>query len=366
MRTLSRSPLVRVLEFWFLGVLPLFMVAVTAIIAIAAHTLAYDFDRAYAPAIHHVLHGAVAVRAVDLLPPWARRPRSSIRRSAPFSERLWQCFSAQTAEHPRHVAGDARRAGDPLAGRGARLALHRSGAAVDADGLGDPPRHRQHPDGARRRADVAVAGSSSPGRRRPRARDRAQALPLAARHLARDHQALPGRDGGGRFVDRLRASSPWIPIKGAGLLGLSAPAERAHVARGEERVLAGRPARTPRSRLERRRDLRLRDRESSLLVWAYRRRDAESSAFGLVCASRSCLTPILWPNYLVIMLAPLGMLRPRFGLVWLLPDAPGGVRRPSTRRCGRSPSSSPPSPLWRGDGRHAHPAAGGIRSLMLA
>jgi hypothetical protein len=56
-----------------------------------------------------------------------------------------------------------------------------------------------------------------------------------------------------------------------------------------------------------------------VLVYAYRRRDDDSSAFCLACASTLLLTPILWPNYLVIMLAPLGVLRPRFGLVWLLP-----------------------------------------------
>ena len=57
-RTLSRSPLVRVLEFWFLAVLPLFMVAATAKTALATHKMAYDFDPAYFPAIRHVLHGA--------------------------------------------------------------------------------------------------------------------------------------------------------------------------------------------------------------------------------------------------------------------------------------------------------------------
>jgi hypothetical protein len=31
------------------------------------------------------------------------------------------------------------------------------------------------------------------------------------------------------------------------------------------------------------------------------------------------LTPILWPNYLLIMLVPFALLRPRFSVVWLLP-----------------------------------------------
>ena len=56
-----------------------------------------------------------------------------------------------------------------------------------------------------------------------------------------------------------------------------------------------------------------------LLVLAYRRRGSDSSALGLVCAASLLLTPILWPNYLLIMLVPLALLRPRFGVVWLLP-----------------------------------------------
>ena len=44
-----------------------------------------------------------------------------------------------------------------------------------------------------------------------------------------------------------------------------------------------------------------------------KRRSRSSAAASLL------LTPILWPNYLVIMLVPLALLRPRFGVVWLLP-----------------------------------------------
>jgi hypothetical protein len=114
--------------------------------------------------------------------------------------------------------------------------------------------------------------------------------------------------------------APWIPIRGAGLLeyphrlsvltsleaksGFSPAAFLAHLGVGwgaAEAVGYG---------------LGL-----LVLVVAYRRRDADASAFGLVCAATLLLTPILWPNYLVIMLAPLGLLRPRFGLVWILPVA---------------------------------------------
>ena len=57
----------------------------------------------------------------------------------------------------------------------------------------------------------------------------------------------------------------------------------------------------------------------ALLVLAYRRRSSEAAALGLVCSAALLLTPILWPNYLLIMLVPLALLRPRFGVVWLLP-----------------------------------------------
>jgi len=56
-----------------------------------------------------------------------------------------------------------------------------------------------------------------------------------------------------------------------------------------------------------------------LLVCAYRRRSSQEAALALVCSASLLLTPILWPNYLLIMLVPLALLRPRFGVVWLLP-----------------------------------------------
>jgi hypothetical protein len=58
---------------------------------------------------------------------------------------------------------------------------------------------------------------------------------------------------------------------------------------------------------------------AALLFLAYRRRGSDESALSLVCAASLLLTPILWPNYLLIMLVPLALHRPRFGVVWLLP-----------------------------------------------
>jgi hypothetical protein len=112
--------------------------------------------------------------------------------------------------------------------------------------------------------------------------------------------------------------APWIPLRGAGLLsyphrlnllsslearrGFSPAALLAHLGFGWSAAQAvgyglG----------------------IALLALAYRRRGSEESVLGLVCAASLLLTPILWPNYLVIMLVPLAVLRPRFGLIWLLP-----------------------------------------------
>jgi alpha-1,2-mannosyltransferase len=57
----------------------------------------------------------------------------------------------------------------------------------------------------------------------------------------------------------------------------------------------------------------------ALLVLAYRRRRSEAAALGIACSASLLLTPILWPNYLLIMLVPLALLRPRFDVIWLLP-----------------------------------------------
>ena len=49
------------------------------------------------------------------------------------------------------------------------------------------------------------------------------------------------------------------------------------------------------------------------------RRGDEERAFGLGVAATLCLTPILWQHYLCLLLVPLGVARPRFSLLWLLP-----------------------------------------------
>ena len=188
MWTLPRSPAVRVLELCLLGVLPVLFLVGSVISAAGSHTIAFDFDRAYAPAIHHVLQGS-SPYGPRQRPRWARRRRSSIRRSAPSRSAVGG-ISAADGGHSRHGSCGTHPACDPLARRHPGLALLWGGASLDAHHLRHPPRHRQHADDPRRGAHVAVERSSAFGGGRPRTRDRTQALPLAACRLARDHKTL--------------------------------------------------------------------------------------------------------------------------------------------------------------------------------
>jgi hypothetical protein len=59
------------------------------------------------------------------------------------------------------------------------------------------------------------------------------------------------------------------------------------------------------------------------LLWlAVRRRGPRADAHGFLLAVLAMLvfSPILWLHYLVFLLAPLAVLRPRFGVAWLMPS----------------------------------------------
>jgi hypothetical protein len=49
------------------------------------------------------------------------------------------------------------------------------------------------------------------------------------------------------------------------------------------------------------------------------RRGDEERSFTCAVAATLALSPILWLHYLVLLLVPLAILRPRFSLIWLLP-----------------------------------------------
>lgn len=59
----------------------------------------------------------------------------------------------------------------------------------------------------------------------------------------------------------------------------------------------------------------------ALLVWCvgFARRDDEVRSFTCAVAATLALSPILWLHYLVLLLVPLAIARPRFSLIWLLP-----------------------------------------------
>ena len=53
----------------------------------------------------------------------------------------------------------------------------------------------------------------------------------------------------------------------------------------------------------------------------YGRRGDDLRSFATAIAAALALTPILWQHYLVLLLVPLAVVRPRFSAIWLLPVA---------------------------------------------
>jgi Glycosyltransferase family 87 len=314
--SLSRSPLIRVLEFLFLGALPLFIVAGTARAAIRAHDLAYDFDRAYAPAIHHVLHGAS---------PYGPSTTAALGSQTAFVyPPLGAFLGAPLAALPTQTADilvtvlatlavpallllvgirDWRCIGAALLWMPTASAIHLGTVSVPmALGVALLWRWRDRP----LRAGVVLG------------------LVIALKLFLWPLLVWLAITRRFRAATAATVSTiafvlvPWIPLGGAGLLGyphrlsvltsleahrgFSPAALLAHLGLGwgaAEAVGYGLGI--------------------LVLVRAYRRRDQEESSFGLACAATLLLTPILWPNYLVIMLVPLALQRPRLGVVWLLP-----------------------------------------------
>ena len=67
--------------------------------------------------------------------------------------------------------------------------------------------------------------------------------------------------------------------------------------------------------------LTLARRRRALLVWCVilARRGDDERAFTCAVAATLALSPIVWLHYLVALLVPLAILRPRFSAIWLLP-----------------------------------------------
>jgi hypothetical protein len=304
------------LEFWLLGVLPLFLIGGTAWAAFNAHMLAYDFGHAYWPAIHHVLHGAspygpstraaLGSQTAFVYPPLGALLGAPLAAFSPQAAAiLVTVLATLTVPAILLVVGvrDWRCIGAALLWWPISSAIHLGTVSVPmALGVALLWRWRDRPV----RAGVVLG------------------LVIGLKLFLWPLLIWLA------LTKRYRAATvatvstigfvlvPWIPIKGAGLFayphrlsvltlleakrGFSPAAFLAHLGVGWGVAEALGYA------------LGL-----LVLFLAYRRRDDEASAFGLVCAATLLLTPILWPNYLVVMLAPLGLLRPRFSPVWLLP-----------------------------------------------
>ena len=315
-RAFTHSPSARVLELLLLGATPVVLLVGAAGAWAHSHTLAYDFDRAYLPAAHLVVHGAspygpathaaLGSQTAFVYPPIGAFLAAPFTALSPHAAdilvtvlaalavpaipalvgvRDWRCFGAALLWMPTISAVHLGTVGVVLA-LGVALAWRWRDHVVRAGlvlGLVVALKLFLWPlvlwfAMTRRFKVAAVAASSS----------------------------------------LVFLFAPWIPLHGAGPTsyphrlgvlasleakrGFSPAALLAHLGVGWGAAEAVGYA-----------------LGITLLVLAYRRRRSEAAALGLVCSAALLLTPILWPNYLLIMLVPLGLLRPRFDVVWLLP-----------------------------------------------
>jgi hypothetical protein len=313
---LARSRLVRVLELILLGALPIVLLVGAADAWAREHTLAFDFSRAYAPAAHLLLHGSS---------PYGPATRAVLRSQTAFVYPPIAAFLAAP------LAALPAQAGNVLV---TVLAAFAVPAILAVVGVRDW-----------RCYGAALLWMPTTSAIHLGTITVVLAVGVAVAWRWRDHAVRAGLVLGlvialklflwplllwFAITKRLEAAAvavasaivlllvPWAPIGGAGLLsyphrlsllsslearrGFSPAALLFHLGVGWGAAEATGYA-----------------LGIGLLVLAYRRRNSEAAALGLVCGASLLLTPILWPNYLLIMLVPLGVLRPRFGVVWLLP-----------------------------------------------
>lgn len=304
------------LEIWLLGVIPMVLLAGAVRSWAHSHTLAYDFDRAYAPAARLVVHGAS---------PYGPATRAALGSQTAFVYPPVGAFlAAPFAELPAHAADivitllavlavpailalvgvrDWRCYGAALLWMPTISAVHLGTVIVVlALGVALTWRWRDHAVRAGLVLGLVVALKLF-----------LWPLVLWFAITRRFQAAAVAACSSVVFL-----FAPWIPLDGAGLTsfphrlsvlaslearrGFSPAALLAHLGVGWGLAEAVGYA-----------------LGATLLVLAYRRRGSETAAFAVACSAALLLTPILWPNYLLVMLVPLALLRPRFGFVWLLP-----------------------------------------------
>jgi Glycosyltransferase family 87 len=315
-RALPRSPLLRVVELWLLAVAPVILLVGAVRSWAHSHTLAYDFDRAYLPAAHLVLHGSS---------PYGPATRAALGSQTAFVYPPIGAFLAVPfAAVPAHAADilvtvlaafavpailallgvrDWRCLGASLLWMPTVSAIHLGTVTVVlVFGVALAWRWRDHAVRAGLVLGLVVAVKLF-------------LWPLVVwLAITKRFRATGVAVASAAFLFLV----PWIPLDGAGLgsyphrlsllssleakRGFSPAALLSHLGVGWGAAQAIGYA-----------------LGVALLVLAYRRRSSETVALNLACAASLLLTPILWPNYLLIMLVPLALHRPRFSLVWLLP-----------------------------------------------
>jgi hypothetical protein len=304
------------LELWLLGLVPIVLLVGAVRSWAHSHTLAYDFDRAYAPAAHLVLHGAS---------PYGPATRAALGSQTAFVYPPIGAFlAAPFTALPTHAADilvtilavlavpailavvgvrDWRCFGAALLWMPTISAIHLGTVVVVlALGIALAWRWRDHAVRAGLVLGLVVAVKLF-------------LWPLILWFAITRRFRAAAVAAGSSVVFLL---VPWIPLRGAGLgsyphrldvlssleakRGFSPAALLAHLGVGWGGAQAVGYA-----------------LGTAVLILAYRRRNSEATALGLVCSASLLLTPIFWPNYLLIMLVPLALLRPRFSVVWLLP-----------------------------------------------
>lgn len=318
MRAILRSPLVRALEIWVFGVLPVFTAVETTLAATHIHKLAFDFDHAYYPAARLVLHGAspygptthaaLGTQTAFVYPPigaYLTTPFTVLPHLpadlvvtalatlavpallATLGVRDWRCMGAALLWWPTVSA--------------IRLGTVSLALALGV-ALAWKLRERPVPAGVVVGLVVAVKLLLWP-------------LVIWLAITRRTKTALIAAGSSVAFI-----LVPWIPIRGAGLLSYP---HRLMLLSSLEAKRGFSPAAL------------FADLGSSwttaqvlgyglgclLLVWAFKRRSCDATALALTLGASLLLSPILWPNYLVLLLVPLALTRPRLDVWWLLPVA---------------------------------------------
>ena len=317
-RALLRSPFARALEVWLFAVVPLFVAVETTQGSIRTNKIAFDFDRAYYQAGRLLLHGASPYgpntrEALSSQTAFVYPPISAYL-TAPFAliphlpaDLVVTALATLSVPALLALVGvrDWRVMGAALLWWPTIAAIHLGSVSIPlALGIAVAWRWRDRPVPSGLSIGLVVALKLF-------------LWPLVIwLAITRRWKAA----GIAACSSIFFVLVPWIPLGGAGLL--SYPHRLSLLSSLEAKrgfspadLLAGLGADWTNAQVVGY-GLGL-----ALLVWAWRRRDAEASALALVLAASLLLSPILWPNYLVVLLVPLAVVRPRLDVWWLIPIA---------------------------------------------